>query len=114
LLTRHSAAITLVNDEVASPIELASFAVTTAIAVVTAFGAHYGSSFPNVIGWSDALSSFMFGFGLDQLRNTVAPAGGVDNAGAATASVRFCRTTRLVSPNIARSGPFEVRAAAVR
>lgn len=63
------------------PTELASFAVTTAIAVVTAFGAHYASSLPNVITWSDWLSSFMLGFGLDQLRDTVttqtvvAPAG---------------------------------------
>jgi hypothetical protein len=53
------------------PMELASFGVTTAIAVVTAFGAHYASSLPNVITWSDWLSSFMLGFGLDQLRDTV-------------------------------------------
>jgi hypothetical protein len=53
------------------PMELASFSVTTAIAVVTAFGAHFASSLPNVITWSDWLSSFMLGFGLDQLRDTV-------------------------------------------
>ena len=51
--------------------ELATFGVTAAIAVVTAFGAHYASSLPNVITWSDWLSSFTFGFGLDQLRDTV-------------------------------------------
>jgi hypothetical protein len=56
------------------PMELASFGVTTAIAVVTAFGAHYASSLPNVITWSDWLSSFMLGFGLDQLRDTVGTA----------------------------------------
>ena len=55
------------------PMELAGFAVTSAIAVVTAFGAHYGSSLPNVITWSDWLAAFMLGFGLDQLRDTVAP-----------------------------------------
>jgi len=53
------------------PIELTSFAVVTAIAVVTAFGAHYSSSIPNVLGWSDLLTAFMLGFGLDQLRNTL-------------------------------------------
>jgi hypothetical protein len=56
------------------PMEWASFSVTTAIAIVTAFGAHYASSLPDVITWSDWLSSFMFGFGLDQLRDTVVPA----------------------------------------
>lgn len=55
------------------PMEVASFAVTTSIAVVTAFGAHYASSLPNVITWSDWLSAFMLGFGLDQLRDTVNP-----------------------------------------
>jgi hypothetical protein len=55
------------------PMEWASFCVTTAIAVVTAFGAHYAGSLPNVITWSDWLSSFMLGFGLDQLRDTVGP-----------------------------------------
>jgi hypothetical protein len=55
------------------PMEVTSFFVTTAIALVTAFGAHYASSLPNVITWSDWLSSFMLGFGLDQLRETVSP-----------------------------------------
>jgi hypothetical protein len=55
------------------PMEWASFSVTTAIAIVTAFGAHYAGSLPNEITWSDWLSSFMLGFGLDQLRDTVNP-----------------------------------------
>lgn len=55
------------------PMELASFTVSTAIAVVTAFGAHYAQNVPDVVTWSDWLSSFMLGFGLDQLRDTVTP-----------------------------------------
>lgn len=53
------------------PMELASFTVVTAIAVVTAFGAHYAQNIPDMVTWSDYLSSFMLGFGLDQLRDTV-------------------------------------------
>lgn len=51
--------------------DLATFFVTTSIAIVTAFGAHYASSLPNVISFADYATSFMFGFGLDQLRDTV-------------------------------------------
>ena len=52
---------------------IAGFVVSIAIAGVTAFGAHYSANLPDVITWSDALSSFMLGFGLDQLRDTVSP-----------------------------------------
>jgi hypothetical protein len=48
-----------------------SFAVTAAIAVVTAFATKYGSAVPNVIVWSDCVTAFTLGFALDQLRDTV-------------------------------------------
>ena len=53
------------------PMDLLSFTVTAAIAVVTAFGAKYATGVPNVIDWPDCLTAFMLGFGLDQLRDTV-------------------------------------------
>lgn len=52
-------------------IDLATFCVTTSIAIVTAFSAHYASSLPDIISFTDYVTSFMFGFGLDQLRDTV-------------------------------------------
>lgn len=65
------------------PMELASFCVTLAIATVSAFGTQYASSLPNVITWSDWVSAFLFGFGLDQLRDTVStPANSTTTAGA--------------------------------
>jgi hypothetical protein len=47
------------------------FAVTAAVAVITAFGTKYATSLPNVVGWGDCLTAFLLGFGLDQLRDTV-------------------------------------------
>ena len=52
---------------------LVGFAITSAIAVVTAFGTKYATSVPNAVGWSDCLTAFLLGFGLDQLRDTVSP-----------------------------------------
>lgn len=54
-----------------SPMEVASFTISAAIAVVTAFGIHYSDNLPSVLTFSDFVSSFMLGFGLDQLRDTV-------------------------------------------
>lgn len=54
--------------------DLFGFAISTSIAVVVAFGAKYGASvsdLPSHLAFSDALTAFMFGFGLDQLRDTV-------------------------------------------
>jgi hypothetical protein len=56
------------------PMDLASFVVTAAIAVATAFGTQYASGLPDVITWPAGLSAFMLGFGLDQLRDTISPA----------------------------------------
>lgn len=64
------------------PMEVASFLVTLAIATVSAFGTQYATSLPNVITWSDWVSAFLFGFGLDQLRDTVStPANSTTTAG---------------------------------
>lgn len=76
-----------------------SFAVTAAIAVVTAFATKYGSAVPNVIGWSDWVTAFTLGFALDQLRDTVlaphdslsppaAPVSGSSGAGGATSGLQ--------------------------
>jgi hypothetical protein len=58
----------------AEPMEIASFFISVAIAVATAFGTQYASGVPDQITWSAGLSAFMLGFGLDQLRDTISPA----------------------------------------
>jgi hypothetical protein len=54
--------------------EIASFFISVAIAVATAFSTQYASGVPNEITWSACLTAFMLGFGLDQLRDTISPA----------------------------------------
>jgi hypothetical protein len=58
----------------AEPMEIASFFISVAIAVATAFSTQYASGVPNEITWSACLTAFMLGFGLDQLRDTISPA----------------------------------------
>jgi len=57
----------------AEPMEIASFFISAAIAVATAFGTQFGGGVPNEITWSAGFSAFMLGFGLDQLRDTISP-----------------------------------------
>jgi hypothetical protein len=52
--------------------QMATFLITTAVAVLAAFGAQYTQSLPTTIDWSAAVTGFLFGFGIDQLRNRTA------------------------------------------
>jgi hypothetical protein len=56
------------------PMEIASFFISAAIAVATAFGTQYASGMPDELTWAACSSAFMLGFGLDQLRDTISPA----------------------------------------
>ena len=47
----------------------AVFFITTAMAVLAAFGAQYSGVLPIAVDWSAGVTAFMFGFGIDQLRD---------------------------------------------
>ena len=52
-------------------LQVINFALSTSIAVLAAFAAQYGSALPDALDWKAAVAAFMFGFGLDQIRDTV-------------------------------------------
>ena len=49
--------------------QAATFFITTAMAVLAAFGAQYSGVLPIAVDWSAGVTAFMFGFGIDQLRD---------------------------------------------
>lgn len=53
-------------------IEVATFFISFSIAVVAAYGAQY-STLPTADSWSVFITAFMFGFGLDQIRDRASP-----------------------------------------
>jgi hypothetical protein len=86
------------------PMELASFCVTAAIAVVTAFGAQYATSIPNVVTWSDWLTAFMLGFGLDQMRDTVSGASATGAAASTVPATPAAPAAPLAKPTVSQAG----------
>ena len=52
--------------------QVMTFIITTATAVLAAYGTQYGSATPGVIDWSACVSARLFGFGIDQVRDRAA------------------------------------------
>jgi hypothetical protein len=52
--------------------QIATFIISTGIAVLAAFGTQYGGGLPSSIDWSVSVSAFLFGFGIDQIRDRAA------------------------------------------
>ncbi len=76
-------------------LQVINFGLSTSIAVLAAFAAQYGSALPDALDWKAAVAAFMFGFGLDQIRDKtttgpasprVAPAAGAQTMPATTAA----------------------------
>jgi hypothetical protein len=49
--------------------QVMSFLITTATAVLAAYGTQYGGVTPADLGWSACISALVFGFGIDQVRD---------------------------------------------
>lgn len=52
-----------------SAMQVTTFVITTATAVLAAFGAQYSGVLPTAIDWGVGVTAFMFGFGIDQVRD---------------------------------------------
>jgi hypothetical protein len=52
--------------------QVMTFIITTATAVLAAYGTQYGNATPETIGWSACISALLFGFGIDQVRDRAA------------------------------------------
>jgi hypothetical protein len=62
--------------------------------VLTAFAAQYGAGVPDTTDWKNCVTAFLFGFGIDQLR---------DRTTGTTMPVTTAPTVAPAKPNIAAS-----------
>jgi hypothetical protein len=66
-------------------LQFMNFVLSTSIAVLAAFAAQYGSVLPDAIDWKTGVAAFMFGFGIDQIRDKATTSPSVSIGSAASA-----------------------------
>jgi len=67
-------------------LQFMNFCLSTSIAVLAAFAAQYGSALPETLTWQAAVAAFMFGFGIDQIRDKATTTGPSAHSASPTAA----------------------------